>query len=588
MTDCREQVYSNEYFDFIIYYGDVESVPEAGACTQRIDEDYDIFYYPREGLPSLSAGTYTYSVIPKCYGLLDTTALEASGILRMQNQPALALKGNGVLVGFIDTGIDYTNPLFRYVDGSSRIARIWDQSIEDGTPPIGILYGAEYSTEDINRALASENPYEVVRSRDENGHGTFLAGVACGSEDIAGQFIGAAPQSEIAVVKLKDAKQYLRDFYFIPDGVPVFQENDIMLAAAYLHGLAMVRNMPLVICLGLGSSMGSHGKDGMLSSYLNDISNRRQRVVVTATGNEANTRHHFLGNLSGGEEYEDVEITVEEDMKGFFVELWADTPELYAVSVISPTGEQFPKIPVRPGASEEFRFVFEGTTVSVDYRMEARELASQLIYFRFTAPRRGLWTIRVFPRNIVKGIYHMWLPMRQMTDGTVYFLRSNPYTTLTMPGAAEKVITVGGYNAANESIYTESGRGFSVTGEIKPDFAAPAVNVFGPGKRGNYITMTGTSAAAAVTAGACAQILQWAVVDRNHPLMSSAAIKNMLIRGTRKSSDRIYPNREWGANGIIVSGLFHAAHSVRFPAGNFQKSVPDTLPFYWCFVHCCL
>ena len=129
-------------------------------------------------------------------------------------------------------GIDYTNSLFRYADGSSRIARIWDQSIQDGTPPMGILYGAEYTREQINEALATENPYEIVPSRDENGHGTFLAGVTCGGEDVANDFIGAVPNAQIAVVKLKGAKQYLRDFFFVPEGVPAFQETDIMMGVA--------------------------------------------------------------------------------------------------------------------------------------------------------------------------------------------------------------------------------------------------------------------------------------------------------------------------------------------------------------------
>ena len=556
MADCREQIYSNDFYDFIVFYGDLEVAPEQGTCIHRIDEDYDIYYYPREGLPPLSVGEYAYSAIPKCYGLLDQTALEVSGIIQMQNQPVLALKGTGVMIGIIDTGIDYTNSLFRYADGSTRILRIWDQSIEDGTPPEGILYGAEYDAKQINQALNAENPYEIVPSRDENGHGTFLAGVACGSEDVANNFIGAAPQSQIVVVKLKEAKQYLRDFFFIPDGVPVFQENDIMLAVAYLNGLAAIYNMPLVICFGLGNSMGSHGRGGTLVSYMNDICNRRKRAIVTATGNEANTRHHFQGRLSGNMQYEDVEITIEEDMEGFFVELWADAPELYAVSVISPTGEQIPKIPVRMGASEVFRFVFEGTTVSIDYRMELKELASQLVYFRFVNPKKGLWTVRVYPQSTVSGIYHMWLPLRQMTAGNVYFLRSNPNVTLTTPGTASQVITVGGYQATNRSIYAESGRGFNVTGEVKPDFAAPAVNVFGPGLRGNYIMYTGTSAAAAITTGACAQIMQWAIVDGNSPLMSSAGIKNMLIRGASKSDDRTYPNPEWGYGALDVYQTF--------------------------------
>lgn len=562
MPDCREQVYSNDYFDFIIPYGVEAEVPVSGGCTQRVAEEFDIFFYPRLGLPPLSLGAYTYTAIPKCYGLLDTTALEVSGIIRMQDQPVLSLKGEGVLVGFIDTGIDYENPLFRYSDGSSRILRIWDQTVRDGIPPAGILYGAEYTKEQIDQALASENPYEAVPSRDENGHGTFLAGVACGSESVENDFIGAVPNAQIAVVKLKEAKQYLRDFFFVPKGVAAYQENDIMMGVSYLNGLANTLNMPLVICFALGNSVGSHGRNGPLSSFLNMICTRRRRSIVTAVGNEANARHHFQGRIADDMEYEDVEINVEEDMQGFFVEMWAKAPELYSISVISPTGEQLQRVTLRPEASETFRFVFEGTTVMVDYRIETKESANQLIYLRFAAPKRGLWVVRVYPENRVTGLYNMWLPMQQMTDGNVFFLRSNPEITLTSPSNASQVISVAGYNAVNQSIFSDSGRGYTVSGEIKPDFAAPAVNVYGPGLRNRYVTLTGTSAAAAIATGAVAQIMEWALVEQNHPTLSNAGIKNMLIRGTNQSSQRSYPNREWGFGTLDVYNAFEVLRNV--------------------------
>lgn len=561
MPDCREQVYSNDYFDFIVPYGVEAEVPVSGGCTQRVTEDFDIFYYSRANLTPLTIERYTYTAIPKCYGLLDTTALEVSGIIRMQNQPALSLKGRGVLVGFIDTGIDYTNPLFRYTDGSSRIVRIWDQSIQDGTPPAGILYGAEYTKSQIDAALVSENPYDLLPSRDTNGHGTFLAGIACGGEDVANDFIGAVPEAQIAVVKLKEAKQYLRDFFFVPEGVPAYQENDIMMGVSYLDQLANELNLPLVICVALGNSIGSHGKNGPLTTFLNDICERRRRSVVTATGNEANTRHHFQGKLGADMEYEDVEISVEEDMKGFFVELWAQAPELYSVAVISPTGEELERVPLRAGSSQDYRFVFEGTTVSIDYRIEAKESASQLIYLRFSNVKRGLWIVRVYPESIVSGLYNMWLPMKQLTEGNVFFLRSNPEITLTSPGNARQVITVGGYNAANQSIFADSGRGYTVSGEIKPDFSAPAVNVYGPGLRNNYVTFTGTSAAAAIATGAVAQIMQWALVEQNSPTLSNAGIKNMLIRGTTRTNERSYPNREWGYGALEVYRAFEEIRS---------------------------
>lgn len=562
MLDCREQVHSNDYFDFIVPYGVGTEGLTVSGCTQRVSEDYDIFYFSREGLSPLSVGGYSYTTIPKCYGLLDTTALEVSGILRMQKQPVLSLKGTGVLVGFIDTGIDYTNSLFQYSDGSSRIVRIWDQTIMEGTTPDGILYGAEYTKEQIDDALASENPYDVVPSRDENGHGTFLAGIACGGEDAAAEFIGAAPEAQIAVVKLKQAKQYLREFFFVPEGVPVYQENDIMIGVSYLDHLANVLNMPLVICIALGNSIGSHGKNGPLSTYLNFICTRRRRSVVVAGGNEANSRHHFQGRIAENMNYEDVEISVEQDMDGFFLEMWANSPELYTVSVISPTGEQIRRIPLRENASETYRFIFEKTVVTIDYRIETREEANQLIYMRFIKPKRGLWVIRVYPENIINGIYNMWLPMVQLTEGQVYFLRSNPEITLTSPSNAKQVITVGGYNAENQSMYADSGRGYTIAGEIKPDFVAPAVNVYGPGMRENYIRFTGTSAAAGITVGAVAQIMQWALVELNSPRLSNAGIKNMLIRGTNKNNERSYPNREWGYGTLDVYQAFEQLRNV--------------------------
>lgn len=556
MADCREQVYSNDYFDFVIPYGEAYYVSPPGTCIQRIDEDYDTLYYPREGLPPLRLGDYTYSEIPKCFGLLDRTALEASGILQLQIQPALALTGTGVLMGFIDTGIDYTNPLFRYEDGSSRIVRIWDQTIEEGVPPAGIFYGADYNQETINRALESENPFEIVPSRDTNGHGTFLAGIAAGGMDTANDFVGAAPNAQIAVVKLKEAKPYLREFFFVKDGEPAFQENDIMLAVAYLDGLANIMNMPLVICLGVGSANGSRSGNSHLSMYLNAVCTRRKRSIVVAMGNEAGVRHHYMGQFTTAMEYEDVEINVSENVEGFFVEFWAGAPEIFEVSVTSPTGEVMPRVPAREGTSATYDFIFEQTTVSVDYRIEAKRTGSLLIYMRFIRPRSGIWKVRVFPENITDGIYHMWLPLEQFTTGEVFFLRSNPDTTLTIPSSAPQVISVGAYNAANQSIYPDSGRGYSTTGVVKPDFVAPGVNVYGPGARGTYIRQTGTSVAAAITAGAVAQVMQWAIVDRNAPSISNAGIKNMLIRGTGKPASRTFPNTEWGYGTLNVYEAF--------------------------------
>lgn len=196
---------------------------------------FNCVYAPLDEVQPISINRYPYSTIPTLFGLEDTTALETSGILRLQNQPIINLKGQDTIIGIIDTGIDYRHEAFLNAAGQTRIEAIWDQTINDGIPPNGFFYGTEYTKEQINEALAAREPYEIVPSIDENGHGTFVAGVAAGSESNEAGFIGAVPEATILVVKLKPAKQYLRDYYFVREEAIAFQENDIIYALEYLN-----------------------------------------------------------------------------------------------------------------------------------------------------------------------------------------------------------------------------------------------------------------------------------------------------------------------------------------------------------------
>ena len=99
--------------------------------------------------------------------------------------------------------------------------------------------------------------------------------------------------------------------------------------------------------------------------------------------------------------------------------------------------------------------------------------------------------------------------------------------TLTVPAATENVITFGGYDNVTNAFYPKSGRGFTRENRIKPDLTAPAVNVYGPGISGGYTRRTGTSVACALGAGACAQILQWGIVEDNEPYMKNNYIKKL-------------------------------------------------------------
>ena len=572
--NCDAFIKSNDTYDVIIPRESQERYPSEPVCLQHISNNLDIHYYERGSVPPLSIQTYTYTAIPKCFGLLDTTALEESGILQLQNQPALSLRGQGILVGFIDTGITYTNACFKDRAGTTRILAIWDQTGTPDTdgnwkPPEGFAYGVEYTKADIDEALAADDPYKIVPQRDENGHGTLLASIACGSEDAVADFIGAAPLCDIAMVKVKEAKQYLRDFFYIPGSTPAYQENDIMAAVVYLEQKARQLQKPLVICLGMGTNNGSHSGGSELEEYLNAVGTLYRRCVVIASGNEANAKHHFHGtsNVTFGPSGNnarnalqsnpvEVEIDVENDMPGFYLELWASAPEVFAVSVTSPSGRRLPQIATRVAAHQEYSFVLEGTSVEIDYRSVGRTRGDQLVFVRFDKAARGIWTLSVYPDTTITGNFHVWLPMKGMLPFDVFFLRPDPDITLTSPSSAQIPITVGGYQVSDKGIYIDSGRGFTVNSVMKPDFCAPAVHVQGVGTRGNYVTASGTSVAAAITAGACAQLMEWGIFRQNALSLNSVEIGNILIRGCDRNRDTVYPNTSWGFGRLNVYQAF--------------------------------
>src|SRR5690606_10214873 len=147
----------------------------------------------------------------------------------------------------IDTGIDYRNLIFRKPDGTTKITSIWDQTIETGPSPEDANFGTIYTSSQINQALIADDPLSVVPSVDENGHGTMLAGIAAGNDVEAENFYGVAPDSELVIVKLRQAKQGVREFLMVPDNVVCFQENHVIWALLYCTSVARQLNRPLVI-----------------------------------------------------------------------------------------------------------------------------------------------------------------------------------------------------------------------------------------------------------------------------------------------------------------------------------------------------
>lgn len=563
MPSIGEMILSESYADIILpsYTGFLTDYKERGA--QIFNNYYGMVHYPLEEelFQNYYEYGFFYNTIPKLFTLLDLESLEASGILAVQNQPVLGLKGQDVLIGFIDTGIDYTHPAFRRPDGLSRIVGIWDQTLQTGQPPFDLNYGTAYSQEELNQALGMEDPFSLVPSRDENGHGTFLAGVAAGSALPQQSFSGAAPEALIAMVKLKPAKEYLKEIFYVTGSAPAYQSTDIMLGIRYLILLADALKKPLVICIGLGSNQGSHSGSSPLDSMLSVTDQYRGIHAVTAAGNEAGKAHHFYGTAANSGAYEAVEILVEPGTSGFCAELWGQPPEVYAVGFESPLGEVIQKLPPRISFSENISFILENTRIFVTSEIVQTVSGQQLIFIRFSDPTPGSWKIRVYTDSFNNGNYHIWLPITGFSDPDVRFLRPNPDTTLTVPSASVSTMTTAAYNAYDNSLFLNSSRGFTRTGQIKPDFAAPGVNVFGPNLRGGFTTATGTSVATAITAGACAQMVEWGMRRTPPRIFNNSELKALFIRGADRSRQKLYPNREWGYGTLNVYQVFSSLNA---------------------------
>ncbi len=499
------------------------------------------------------------NLLPYVMALLGRIDLEASGIIAVQNQPYLNLKGQGVLVGIIDTGIDYTNNAFRYEDGSSKIAYIWDQTAF-GNSPDGYNYGTEYTKAQINEALRSDNPMDVVPANDTSGHGTFLASVAASRE--SGEFIGAAPDAELVVVKLKKARPFFTDYYLVPQKQEdVYLSSDLMLGVQYITDKALELHKPAAICISLGTNLSTHEGLGSLETYLAGMCYVTSIGISVAAGNESDKRHHVKRKVANTGGSDIVEISTGESGGSVYMSMWSSPVDKLSISITSPTGEVVGRVPFKPGLDLETNLVLEKTKVGVNYVFPAEGVGSQLTVIRLIEPSSGTWKITVFGDNIVDGEFHIWTNITGLIEPDIEFLEPDPYYSITVPATALGTISAGAYNVADNSLYRSSSWGPTRLPFSSPLLVAPGVNVAGiyPLYKG---TMTGTSVAAAIATGASALMLQWGMVENNLLDMNTFTIRSYLIKGCVRDQNVEYPNYQTGYGRLNLMNTFNGMRNI--------------------------
>lgn len=469
--------------------------------------------------------------------------------------------GKGVIIAIIDSGIDYAHPDFCNSDGSTRILELWDQTLN-----------RVYTQVEINAALQApteQQRYELVPSRDISGHGTHVTGIAAGNGRASGgRYVGVAPESSLLIVKLGVAKT---------NGFP--RTTELMAAVDYVLRRAEQYQMPVVVNLSFGNNYGGHDGRSLLETYLNEVSSYWKNVIVAGTGNEGTSRIHTSGRFSMQNETsvflkqkgttstasevkseaipatinntvpQDIQLAVGAYETGFSLQIWKSYADDMRVTVIHPNGISSSEIRLEQGIQ---RIYLEGTELLVYYGTPLPYTVSQEVFLDFipsgTYVDSGVWIIRLTPGRIVEGSYDMWLPWQGgLSEGTG-FLYPTEETTLTIPSTADKVISVAAYDSRYQTLADFSGRGYTRNRtEIKPDVAAPGVDIIAAAPGGGYDTRTGTSMAAPYVTGLAARKMQRGIVQGEDPYLYGEKIKAQFHREARPLDvRREYPNPELG------------------------------------------
>lgn len=504
-----------------------EIVSGLGGTYEDLGYGFGIVNIPINSLIALSnVPTIRYIELPKNLFTTDAQSNRASCIIQARDR--FDLEGEGVLIGFIDTGIDYTHPGFINEDGTTRIDYIYDLS----------LGGAVYDREQINLALQSQDPFSVVPSFDQTGHGTHVAGIACAGGRISEQYYGVAPRSSIAMVKSTRGQYAL--------------STNIMKGLKFLVDKSKELNKPLVVNISLSTNDGAHNGKSLLEQYISTVATLERITIVIAAGNEGDAAHHIGGEL---QPQQTIFLNVAGDERAIVFNLYKPILANLSIRIITPTGLNSGDIIVREGYSEgiigrdRYQIYYTGPKpfdllgeISIAITTNAQFLSA------------GQWGIRINLLNQYTGVFDIWLPISEGLNTRTRFLQPTILNTLGIPATVENVIAVGSYNYITNNISSFSGRGRPAMFQlIRPDLVAPGENISSLAPNKSFDTKTGTSMAAPNIAGIAALMMEWGIIKGNDPFLYGERLKYYLVvSANRPRTDIRYPDPSWGYGEVCL------------------------------------
>lgn len=531
--------------DVIVYSSSADDAVRLGITPMA---RYEKFYTARmtaEQILMLSGQQSTaYIEAPKMrFPALDKSLLAMKvDKLHAGQVNSTVYKGKNVIIGIIDSGIDWKHADFRKDSDSTktRILYLWDQTDgRSGVGPSGFNYGAEYDTTEINNELDG-TPAGFVLEKDFSGHGTHVASAAAGDGSAsAGKYTGIAPEADLIIVKAGD------------NG---FSTTNIINGITYIRQKAVAAGRPFVINMSLGSHDGAH--DGTAAEEIaveSELSSGNGRQIVIAAGNEGSDAIYGGGTLAAAASkvftFTIPAYTAESGSLNDYVyfSMWYTNGDTYTVSVKTPNNTT---VSANTGVNQTNAtangFVHIANGIGAVNSKNGKECIIE-IYDNSSAqaPTVGTWTITVTANSVPQGgTFDMWLAGSSIfgnVDGDpVEFATGHSFSKLVgMPGTAENSITVGAYvtkwswPALDGNTYsyvgtdrtnnfsTFSSMGPTRDGRQKPDVSAPG-QAIGASRSveasfqsalllspsGKYVIEQGTSMAAPHVAGLAALMLE--------------------------------------------------------------------------------
>ncbi|MBU3087215.1 S8 family peptidase [Clostridium gasigenes] len=561
------------------------------ACGDIITDTLGVISVPYEYLDILRKDVPSIVFVENrsIYVLQDVIVNYVDNINEIKLNPYLGLNGRGVLVGMVDSGIDYLNNEFIREDGTSRILNIWDQTAPINYSNKKVYIGDTYDNDKINEAINAskrgEDPYAIVPTKDEIDHGTKMAGIIGGrgyNEDIR----GVASDSDFVIVKLLESLNYkrmLRENGIL--NVPGYNNVEVLAGIEYLRRYAENAKKPMVVYIGVGTTSGSHSGNNIMSRYINAIAAERGLAIVAGVGNEGDSEGHASGTIKAVDDVALIELSIPRVLKELSFEVWIRKPDIMSINISTPYGEMSGFIDAKIKRVGTIKFVLTNSSVNIRYNVPEEYTGDEVIGLTFKDMKPGIWRLELKGEDIVKGRYDMWLPPKATLPEGTRFLASDPFITLTVPSTAKKVITVAYYNSQTKSLVASSGKGFNSNGLINPDIMTAGIDVLTTSNGGAVTKTSGSSVATAIVAGCCSLILQWGIVDKNDTTMYSAKILSYLIYGADRTMMDEYPNRYSGYGVLdilktfnVMGGIYRSYRNsefIEYYVGNLYVKIPS-------------